>query len=484
MRSPKNSSLLFLSLLTACSWGPAKAPSVQTALASQSHRSIAALTEQIGDPTKLKAEVQKLMDGIFHAYMIGQVHLYSFDAELEKRPERALRSDAYGTLLAVRNFVDTFEHDFGDLYVNLVLVTALPEFTPEQKANAQSALDEIGKFYDGLDTPTSRIPENLKPLILSSLREQQTELFNTLRERRDREEDLAVKQVLWRNMVLLRATRRAFYRDMNTYQVDPEVLKQTLKEEKKKLSFKRLEREIRALSKDMKALLSQVGRGTSADTIFPSAGTNGNVSGRNYPENTWSLTYDDGPARTTDQVLTNLKDRGLLASFFVLAKQVEANPALSRRVKEGGHEIALHSYTHQQLTKVSASQLEREIGTAKKVVQDQLGVTIKNFRLPYGAGVSVSNVRAKIAEHSMVHIFWTVDTLDWQDKNPQSIYDRALRQMRASAKNSGVILFHDIHPQSVTASTMLMDHLKRENAKVCTVEGVIDQINNNLPACK
>ncbi len=484
MRSMKQPSLLLLSLVAACSWGPSKAPLSQTALTAHPYRSIAALTEQVGDPAKLQGRVQRLMDGIFHAYLIGQVHLYSFDAELEKRPERAMRSNSYSSLLAVRNYVDLFEHEFGDLYVNLVLVTALPEFTPEQKSNAQLALNEIGKFYDGLDTPTSLIPENLKPLILSNLREHQTELFTTLKELRDREEDLAVKQVLWRNMVLLRATRRAFYVEMNNYKVDPEVLKLTLKEEKKKASFKKLEKDIKALSKEMKSLLSELGRGTSADTIQPSAGTNGNISGRNYPENTWSLTYDDGPARTTDQILVNLKDRGLLASFFVLAKQVESNPALSQRVKQGGHEIALHSYTHQQLTKVTPAQLEREIGTAKKVVQDQLGVTIKNFRLPYGAGVSVSNVRAKIAEHNMVHIFWTVDTLDWQDKNPQSIYERSLRQMRASAKNSGVILFHDIHPQSVTASTMLMDYLKRENAKVCTVEGVIDQMNNNRPDCK
>jgi peptidoglycan/xylan/chitin deacetylase (PgdA/CDA1 family) len=486
MRLHKHPSLLFLSLLTACAWGPAKVPATQTAAhgPAPAHRSLAAISEQIGNPALLRARAERLMDGIFHAYLIGQVHLYSFDAELEKNPGEAMKSDAYGTLLAVRSFVDRFEHDFNDLYIDLVTVTALPEFPVEQRTDAQLALDEIGKFYDGLDTPTGRIPENLRPLILTNQREQQTELFNTLKDLRDKETDPEVKQVLRKNMVLLRATRKAFFQDMRNYKVDPEVLKQTLREEKKKTSFKQLEKDVKVLSKQMKALLSELGRGTGADTIYPSAGTNGNISGKNFPTNTWSLTYDDGPARTTDQILVNLKDRDQLASFFVLAKQVEANPALSKRVKDGGHEIALHSYTHQQLTKVSPPQLEREIGTAKKVVEEQLDVKIKNFRLPYGAGVSVSNVREKIAEHDMVHIFWTVDTLDWQDKNPQSIYERTLRQMRASSKNSGIILFHDIHQQSVIASTMVMDYLKRERLTVCTIEGVINQINNNLPSCK
>ena len=95
--------------------------------------------------------------------------------------------------------------------------------------------------------------------------------------------------------------------------------------------------------------------------------------------------------------------------------------------------------------------------------------------------MSVTAVRQDIANAGMVHVFWNVDTLDWQDKNPQSILARTLKQM--SAYKGGVILFHDIHSQSVIASNLLMAHMKKSGINVCTVQGVVDQQNKNLPGC-
>lgn len=341
---------------------------------------------------------------------------------------------------------------------------------------------------EGMKADKKKINENLMPMILSNLMHKQTELYEELKALHDDESftnnNPEVKKALHKNMVLLRATRLSYHKDLSTYKVDQKILEKAIKEERRKKNFAQLEKEIKELSKEMKGFISELDRGTSSDVIFPTAGANGNITGRSFPQNTWSLTYDDGPGKTTGQIIDNLLARKIPATFFVLAKQVEGNPNTTKKLVESGFEIASHSYTHAQLTKVGAAQLEREIGTAKKVTEDKTGAKIKLFRLPYGAGVSVSNVRAKIAEHKMVHVFWTVDTLDWQDKNPTSIFNRTLKQMNASAKNSGIVLFHDIHSQSVTASTMLMDHFNKNKLTVCTVQGVVDQLNQNLPSCK
>lgn len=488
MRILKHSSLLLLSGLVACSSLPDKS-SHPVVSRTQVYRQIASMNEVLNDKENLGEKVDKLMNGIFHAYLMGQVHLHDFDQQLDEHPEKVLKSEAYHSLLAVRTFVDKFEHEMNDLYLNLVMVSALPEYSPEQKLNAEFALHKIGLFLDGIRTDHKSLPENLKPLVLSNLREKQTHLYEELKALHDdssfTNNDPEVKDTLHKNMVLLRATRRAYFKDLQNYHVDSKLLAKVIKEEKKKTSFKKLESDIKALSKDMKKFTSELGRGTSSNVIYPSAGPNGNITGRGFPARTWSLTYDDGPgSRTTPKVVESLMERKIPATFFMLAKQVEALPSTAKKVKDAGFEIASHSYTHPQLTKVGAAKLEREIGTAKKVIQDKLGVDIKLFRLPYGAGVSVSRVRAKIAEHKMVHVFWNVDTLDWQDKNPRSILARTIKQMNASPKNAGVILFHDIHSQSVTASTMLMDYFNKQKLTVCTVQQVIDQQNNNLSSCK
>ena len=452
------------------------------------HRSLASIDELMSNPVRLKSKSENLMSGIFHGYMIGQIYLYDFDMQLEKNPAKAMKSKAYNSLLSVRSHVDQFEHDINEFYVDLVLTTALPQFSDFQKQNAQEALNTLGAFYSGVKSDKKELPENLKPLILGNLREKLTDLYDELKTLHDdpavTQNDPTVKEVIHKNMVLLRATRMSYFKELKDYKVDERLLRLTIKEEKKKQNYKNLEEHIQKMSKEMEAFTSELGRDTSADTISPSAGPNGNISGKNFPEKTWSLTYDDGPAKTTPQVVKNLAEKKIPATFFVLAQQVKSYVSTAKSIKEAGHDIASHSYSHAQLTKVGPVQLEKEIGQSKADIEKALDVKVKLFRLPYGAGVSVGNVRAKIAEHKMVHVFWTVDTLDWQDKNPTTVYNRTLKQMNASSKNSGIILFHDIHSQSVTASTMLMDYFNKEKLTVCTVQGVVDQMNGVKETCK
>jgi peptidoglycan/xylan/chitin deacetylase (PgdA/CDA1 family) len=67
-----------------------------------------------------------------------------------------------------------------------------------------------------------------------------------------------------------------------------------------------------------------------------------------------------------------------------------------------------------------------------------------------------------IAAQGMVHVFWNVDSLDWQDKNPPKIINRVNMQM--NARGRGVVLFHDIHPTTVTATKTLMQQWQAEKA--------------------
>lgn len=449
-----------------------------------------ASTTMIDSPDMLSQNISQLTERIFHSYLMGQVLLEKFDAHLEKNPSKALSINEYDQLLAVRIMVDSFEEEINELYLQLVMATALPEFSDLQKVNAQMGLDTIGKFMEGITAPGKELPENLKPMILVNLTEKQTQLYEILKASMNdasiTKNSEAAKKAIHSNMVLLRATRRMFNRDLQNYQVDSQVLKSVLTEESSKDSYKDYEKEIKKLSKEIKKYREEfkVGRSTSSDVFFPSTAQSGNITGNGFPANTWSLTYDDGPGgKTTPTVLANLNARGMKATFFVLAQQVEALPTITKNLTASGMDMASHSYTHANLIKLGPQGLEKEIAASKKVIEARTGTTIKLFRLPYGSGVSNANIRSKIAGLNMIHVFWNVDTLDWQDKNPQKIYARTLKQMSGTKNNAGVILFHDIHSQSVTASTMVMDHLKKINAKVCTVQGVVDQINKNLASC-
>ncbi len=219
---------------------------------------------------------------------------------------------------------------------------------------------------------------------------------------------------------------------------------------------------------------------TGSILFYPDSGKPGNVTGYTYPKGVWSLTFDDGPGTTTSgQILDDLKKYGIQATFFVLSEKLLSQPEMSIRALNEDHELASHSYTHANIPKIDEASRKKEIGGALEVFNDVLGFRPKLFRLPYGSGVSIASVRELIKKENLIHVFWTVDTLDWQDKDPESIYRRTLLQMK-NVGNQGIILFHDIHPQTVLASEKVMKYLKDPVNKTCTagVHFVVDYMND------
>lgn len=486
MKSWKKLNLLGLSFLVACSSAQKPDPEVVQEGYLPTTRSIASLVVTKEDLSE--AAVQKTLKAIFHSYVLGQTLLHDFDERLDKEPASAMDSDTYAELLAIRMSVDHFEEEINELYLKLVMVSALKSYDEVQKQNARKSLEIIGQFMDGY-VGTRELNENLEHIVLGNIREKQTHLYDELNDIKMKQNlDPVEIETIEHNMALLRATRMKYHKTIKDFQVDQLALNDAVEEMKKDKDFINYRAELKKASKEIKKLNRAVmkGRSTSSDVIYPNTSSAGNITGNSFPSKTWSITYDDGPSSVhTSAVLKNLQDRKLKATFFMLAQQVKNLPLNAKALAKADMDIASHSYDHKQLGKSSTPEvLNRQIGESKKVIETTLDRTVKLFRLPYGAGTSAANVRSKIAFHNMIHVFWNVDTLDWQDKNPDTILSRAKKQMAASSKNSGIVLFHDIHKQSVTASAMLMDYMIKSDLKVCTVQGVVDQINKGLESCQ
>ena len=212
--------------------------------------------------------------------------------------------------------------------------------------------------------------------------------------------------------------------------------------------------------------------------IHPSTTRAGNITGSDFEKGTWALTFDDGPGATTDAVIQNLKTHGIQASFFALSGQLaKSSQFRSYALKElaEGHDLFSHSYDHLQISKLGPAARRHQIEEAIEELASVAGSRTRFFRLPYGAGVSVPAVRQDLLKSCVVHVFWNVDTLDWHDRDPDLIESRTLAQMKSLGR--GIILFHDIHPQSVTASERIMKHLKTEGLKTVKISDYVSAAN-------
>lgn len=207
----------------------------------------------------------------------------------------------------------------------------------------------------------------------------------------------------------------------------------------------------------------QSSRSPQADmALKPDPGPNGNTTGRAFDKGTWAITMDDGPHKVhTLSIENSFSSRGLKGTFFWLSQNIPKLNDVVNTVKAKGHDLASHSYSHANLPTLDQAGLNREIVQAADIFEKSIGAPPTLFRCPYGACKPGSTIRQMIAQRKMLHAFWTVDTLDWQDKNPQVIFERTRKQMELDGK--GMVLFHDIHLQSAQAIELLLGWMQKSH---------------------
>lgn len=174
------------------------------------------------------------------------------------------------------------------------------------------------------------------------------------------------------------------------------------------------------------------------------------------------LTFDDGPhSRLTEQLLDILDQHQTKVNFFVVGKRVQSTPNITQIAWSRGHTIGSHSMSHPDLRKQSFSSAIQEIYGAFNAIVDARAVAAPFFRFPYGA--ATSSLQNDLNANDIVEFFWNIDTLDWKKKNPSTLLSYAVSQIER--QGSGIVLFHDIQPQTIAIMPALLKHLNANGYK-------------------
>ena len=189
------------------------------------------------------------------------------------------------------------------------------------------------------------------------------------------------------------------------------------------------------------------------------------------------LSFDDGPALQTVDVLDALRREQVPATFFVLAEKIdcgrtlqqcfEDNPATAEdgsnclpyrqcelrrtilhKAKQDGHMIGSHSYSHLRYSGLPIELARSHINASKRLLQPFLTTEPPLFRLPYGDGWFNRNEKPQmlqeLARQNFLHVDWQLSAFDWDTRNQQGdkILEKVLTQV-CHRKNGGIVLFHD-----------------------------------------
>jgi peptidoglycan/xylan/chitin deacetylase (PgdA/CDA1 family) len=192
------------------------------------------------------------------------------------------------------------------------------------------------------------------------------------------------------------------------------------------------------------------------------------------------LTFDDGPLPPyTNQVLAALAAQCVHANYFMVGSMAHAYPNEVRKVYEAGHTIGTHSQTHpMRMGSLPIQKMDWQIDQGIANVSAALGDSSELapfFRIP---GFARSNLlEQELAARSLIVFSTDVVADDWhRGIKPAKIISLAISRLEKHGR--GMLLLHDIHPQTAEALPGLLQQLKEHGFHVVQIVPA----GPNLPA--
>ena len=169
-----------------------------------------------------------------------------------------------------------------------------------------------------------------------------------------------------------------------------------------------------------------------------------------YPGLTWNmpgaqkllyLTFDDGPTpQVTDKILDVLLEFRARATFFCIGRNAERHSALMNRIREAGHALGNHTYSHLKGWYTPDREYFADIELAGRFIPSRL------FRPAYGM---ITPRQVKYLQKIYRIVLWDIMSFDF---HPGTSKEKCLDNVIRHAQPGSVVIFHD----SVKASEKVL----------------------------
>lgn len=178
-----------------------------------------------------------------------------------------------------------------------------------------------------------------------------------------------------------------------------------------------------------------------------------------------ALTFDDGPHPVTTALLLDvLRSHGIRATFFVVGQKAEEYPELLRRIQRGGHQIACHTYSHDNLVCLSRHEANNELTYWENNVDRIVGHGSRFLRPP--GGDFDQKTIAMVRQRGYVLSLWSVNPGDWHMPPPNAIVRLIMDRVHPGA----VILMHDDGLNTIRALPRVIKGLRHRGYRFVTLE--------------
>jgi peptidoglycan/xylan/chitin deacetylase (PgdA/CDA1 family) len=203
--------------------------------------------------------------------------------------------------------------------------------------------------------------------------------------------------------------------------------------------------------------------------VDTTAGIGGSYAGPRLSRGEVILTFDDGPLpTTTPRILRTLAHECIRATFFMIGRRAEANPDLVVSVRNAGHSLGSHSYSHRDLKKLPPDEAKADIQRGYEAVEkaafgpDATKQHARLFRFP--SRKSTPELISFVRSRGGTIVSSGLSPEDWRGQ-PASVTMNRLRRI-LDRRNKGIILLHDSQENTVELLPMLIAEIKARGMRI------------------
>lgn len=171
-----------------------------------------------------------------------------------------------------------------------------------------------------------------------------------------------------------------------------------------------------------------------------------------------ALTFDDGPGGSkTTELLDALKKYNVKATFFLVGNRIGFSESIVKRTAAEGHEFGYHSWAHGYFNDMTAAEIKQDYEMFQKALYEACHAQATVYRSPGGISTEES-----LRTIPLPHILWSVDTLDWQHRDPAKVKKNILEGL----KDGRIILMHDIHQTTIEGTIAALEYIYEHDLDV------------------
>jgi peptidoglycan/xylan/chitin deacetylase (PgdA/CDA1 family) len=183
--------------------------------------------------------------------------------------------------------------------------------------------------------------------------------------------------------------------------------------------------------------------------------------------------HTDGDPALAQQLLDALAAGKAKATCFVVGKWLADNQSWAKRILDGGHELANHTYNHLSFETLSSQQKIDEIQRCRDLLVQLTGTGGTFFR-PSGTDDGVtspsSDTLAAAGQEEYRYVLgYDVDPIDYRDPGAAAVASRVLDSVKAGS----IVSLHFNHPGTIAALPTILNGLDQRGLEPVTASTLL-----------